>query len=648
MAFCLTKPLQEKFLAKVKDGTINPEELAMMSSAARRAFFAKIIGLDNAKQVNALFESKLLLKSQKRGMVNWVKQLTDIKPAIKQDLLTKIGKWDKILNPADKEAFLADLAEQRVGAAITVEQAEKVFKMSDIVKETKAQIPKDSPIGSPERIKYGTAYATYKNYVSALRLKEPDVIKMTKQGDIRGIINEISGAAKSMKASMDNSFFGRQGIKVLFTDPDIWTRNFLKSWKDIGNEIKGVDAKLPVQADIYSRPNAINGNYEKIGLDVGVGFEEAFPSSLPERIPGLGRLYKASESAYNNAALRMRADIGDRAIAMAETQGVNLNDPEQAKPLGKLLNAMTGRGDIGPGTGRVLGMDINSLFFSIRFWKSNWDVLTIPVRAKNMPPFTRKLAAQNLLKIISSIAGILIIAEQLNPGSVELDPRSSDFGKIKIGKNKFDVTGGLANVAKMISRFYVEKRNDEWGMWTKTGSGYYRNMWKKEYGSQSALDMFEQYWEGKLSPSAGVVRDILEQEHYDGSTPTLSSIIKGLTVPISVEQLTEMLQDPNADYITLSMTLEALGFSLSTPFNDKWYPEDSKEKQKFYDEFGEKTFIELNAKYNLRVYEAVEELKKTKEYQEMLDEEKKKEITNVRRDIKDQLFNEYNFKPKYD
>ncbi len=52
-----------------------------MSSADRHAFFSKIVGEDHAGPVNALFESKLLLKDQQRGLINWAKKRLIVGPA---------------------------------------------------------------------------------------------------------------------------------------------------------------------------------------------------------------------------------------------------------------------------------------------------------------------------------------------------------------------------------------------------------------------------------------------------------------------------------------------------------------------------------------------------------------------------------------
>ena len=87
--FCLPKEFSTKFLNSLREGKIIPEKLMDMSSAERRTFFESIVG-ENAQSVNALFESKLLLKDQKRGLVTWAKQITGISEAARRDMLSKI------------------------------------------------------------------------------------------------------------------------------------------------------------------------------------------------------------------------------------------------------------------------------------------------------------------------------------------------------------------------------------------------------------------------------------------------------------------------------------------------------------------------------------------------------------------------------
>src|SRR3990167_3546409 len=114
-SFCLVPKQVEQFKIALKDGTINPEKLGKMSSEQRRAFLEKLVGSDNGKQVNTLFESKLLLKNQKAGYISWAKRVSGMSPQAKRDLISRIERMDNVLNPTEERAFLEDLASQRLG-----------------------------------------------------------------------------------------------------------------------------------------------------------------------------------------------------------------------------------------------------------------------------------------------------------------------------------------------------------------------------------------------------------------------------------------------------------------------------------------------------------------------------------------------------
>lgn len=570
--FCLIPQSVDRFKQALTDGTLNPDQMSTMTSGDRQKLISGIVGDQNAQEVNALFESKLLLKNQQTGMINWAKKVAGISPEIKRDIISKIEKMDKVLNPEDETMFLKDLVESKLGVSVDVNTAKKI---SDSVKEINVAKSKADPKtfefkSKSDRLDYGTKYVGFQDYMSSMKNQAKALT--WKQWLISPMrwIDTLTGSTKSAVASLDNSFFGRQGIKMLYTNPDIWAKSFFKSWGDIGKQIfakgkwyAGGDdaAMLAIKADIYSRPNALNGKYKAGDFAIGLTSEEAYPSSLPEKIPILGRLFKASQTAYNGAALRMRGDYADRVIAAAERNGINTLDAVEAKPLGHLVNSLTGRGSIGKLD--VIGQELNAGLFSIKFLKSNFDVLTAHMFDKGASTFVKKQAAGNLLKIVTSTAAILGTAELLHAGSVDWDPRSSRFGKIKIGNTTFDVTGGIGSLVTLISRTMIPTQGPEgWGLYTKSATtGQLTKLNSKKYGKQTALDVIESFWEGKLSPAVGIVRDIWKGEDYQGNVVTPLSLLKGATTPIIAQNFERMKNDPNAADLWVSMILDGLGIS---------------------------------------------------------------------------------------
>lgn len=567
MAWCLLKQYADAFRKALKDGTINPVSLSEMTSANRRAFLSKYVGEENAMNVNALFESKLLLKNQQAGMIAWAKRVSGITPAVRADLLSRIERLEKVLDPMEGEQFLNDLASARLKIEVTQEEAKMIADLSKAVRDSKSKASEDGVFPSEEsRLQYGANKVALETYVNELKLA---VKKLTfKEAPLRKTLGFIFGTvpsiAKSSKSSLDNSFWGRQGIKVLLntrTAP-IWFKNFLKSWGDIVKEMKGVDAMEAIKADIYSRPNAVNGKYKagKYGLDVLS--EEAYPSSLPEKIPLLGRLFKASQSAYNGAALRLRADLADRYIKIADSQGINTLDSKQAEGIGHLIGSMTGRSSLG--RAEVLAKEINVLFFSAKFLKSNFDAVTALQLDSKATPFAKREAAKNLLNMTMTIASAIFLAGLMNPDDIDSDPRSTNFGKIRIFGHWVDITGGMAGLVTLASRLVPTYHDGEWGFWYKSSAGKWTKLSGVEYGDMTALDVFESFFEGKLSPAAGVIRDIWKGTDYQGNPLSVTNTTKSLFTPLPLENITTLATDPNSGFVLGSIILDLLGFSTST------------------------------------------------------------------------------------
>jgi hypothetical protein len=584
---CLIPQFVDKFKAAISSGKIDPDVLMNSTSSERRTVLEDIVGKENVHDVNSLIESKLLLVNQKQGILNAIKKLGGISTADAETLAknaqTKLDRINEYMNPAKQDKFLADLAQDKVSRQfkldITPEETKTIVESTRVIDAAKTKIPESSPIGSEERLDYGLKKVIFDDYIANLKLdankttfKEYLTNPAKASGDA---VDLVAGTLKSAVASLDNSLFGRQGIKTLFTNPDIWGKTFIQSWKNIGNQLiakgkwwtSGDDAVMQsIKADIVSRPNAINGKYKAQGFDLGIGSEEAFPTSLPEKVPLFGRLFKSSETAYNGAALRMRADLADRVLEGAEKAGVDVMDKEAN--LGSMVNSLTGRGNLGKLSG--LGKETNVLFFSIKFLKSNIDTLYDGLRSmpkllsKAPEDFVSRQNALNLLKIVGGMATILGTAKLLHPDSVEFDPRSTKFGKIKVGQTTFDISGGMASLVTLASRLVPTDGPEGWGFYTRNSNGQLTKLNSGKYGSQTAWDVLDSFAQGKLSPAAGMLRDIWKGQDYNGNKPTLISLAKNSATPMMVQNYEDTKKNPDSANVLSIMILDGLGISAST------------------------------------------------------------------------------------
>jgi hypothetical protein len=662
MSYCLIKSEVEKLKQAIRDGRLNPEKLAEMSSEDTRAFLETVLSKENAKQVNLLYEKKLLLKNQERGVANLFKDLAGLSEKEKAERSATLLKnleekkakiWDPGEGAKQLNEVISDIYSRKYRTGISLEETTKIYEMSKKVDEAKLLISPDSPNGSSERINYGINYILRSDYVGDIisdskRIQPKEYLLPANWG--KGIAN-LGGMAKSMLSTLDNSFFGTQGIKMMWDAPDLWGKQFIKSFDNIGKELKGEDAMLPIKADIFSRQNAIDGIYQKAKLDIGINSEEQFPSSLPERIPYLGRVFKGAESAFNGAALRLRADYFDRQYKWANETGLDVSDKNVIEGLGKISNSMTGRGDLGKLS--AIGKELNELLFAGKFFKSNLDTLTAHIFDKDMPKELKVKSAKSLLKIIGGTAAIMTTANILSGGqAAESDPRSSMFGKIKVGTKTIDITGKMGSIVTLASRLVPTLHNGQWGFWTKSNDGSFRDLADGKYGAQTAMDVFDSFWEGKLSPLTGLARDIWKGKNYSGNKVNPLNALYGLTVPMGVQQNIQNWQDNPSDPNNIMFAiLDTIGFQTNVAAKTGAAKADisnssSAKIQQFKSKVSSETFNNANNDIKTKYQSYLDQLNSNPKYQALSDADKLLRQQQAKIQAENKILKQYNFKYK--
>ena len=586
MGFCLPKYTADILKGKFKSGEITPEKLSDMSSAERRQTLS-FLGEENAKNTNALFESKLLLKNQQLGMINWAKQILKLKPDILRDTLTKVEKMTEVLSEKDLEKFKEDLIAKKLGFEVSQEEAGKLVDLAKNVEDLKKPVvemqskpdylerfnnKQETPQELETRIKYGTSLELFKSYVESLK---PETTPITFKEFIKTpskYFENLGNLTKSIVASIDNSFWGNQGITTLlnFRTTDIWVKNFIKSWGDIGRALKGEDPMVGIKADAFSRPDAVNGTYTREKIAIGLHGEEVFPISLPERIPLFGRIFKAASAAYNGAAIRLRVDLADRANISARQAGVDLTDPIRAEAIGRIINSGTGRGSIG--VLEPAAPKINTFIFSMKLAKGTFDVLTghlfdAKVRAD---PFARKQAAYRILNMAATYYGLTAIYEALNPGSTEPDPRGSHFGEVKMGSSWVNIIGPFRPMARTLATIIPTFHKGEFGFWRTDTKGNWQGIKlfptkATKYGAFTPLDLLEGFVERKASPLFGTVLNHWRGKDFLNRLPTPTGDIENLFGPITIKNYFEDKANPNVDYIIINTLLNVIGVNTNTP-----------------------------------------------------------------------------------
>lgn len=650
--FCLMPETATKFKRALKDGTLDPNKMAKMSSAERNDLLSGIVGKNHAKAVNAEFERKILLKNQQRGYLTWAKSVSGIKPAARRDLIARIEKMQRVLDPEEGQQFMQDLTSARLGVDVTEAEAKTIADLSKNVTDAEALRGADGTFPNKEtRMKYGYAVEDLTDYVAKLKIDaekfnladfKTSARKTANAGALLSkFTNKTAGNMKSLSASLDNSAIFRQGWKTLWTNPKIWSKNAVNTFSTLARTVGGKNVMREVNAEIISSPNY--GRMVKAKLAIK-NAEEAFPESLAEKIPALGRLYKASQDAYTGFVYKMRADVFDKYLEAAKNGGVDINSKEELEAIGNIVNSLTGRGNLGKL--EPVANVVNNAFFSPRFLKANIDTFTQGMGAGGAKTkFSRAQARKNLIKITAGTATVLATADAIMPGSVEWDPRSSDFGKIRVGDTRIDVTGGMGSLLVLLARGVSQQSKS-------ASSGKITNLNSDEFGSRTTQDVIVDFFVNKLSPAASTGKHLIEGKDFHGNdTDLVKEAIRALT-PIGVQNANELFTNPDSMNPFAGVALDFVGLGTNTYSAaggggvSTWEKSSSKELKAFKEAVGEEAFKKSAKTFDDSYNNWISEVMKKDEYKKLSTDEQTSLIQTKKSQLKKDILTLSGFKYK--
>lgn len=405
---------------------------------------------------------------------------------------------------------------------------------------------------------------------------------------------DLVGLGRLFNATLDASFVGVQGgimaSNLAVRNPKMLAEAFANMFRFALSEKKTEDflRKLKAQDDYYkikgaklaiTEPHAeITAREEHHFSDIG---------NMLWNLLGIPLKYK-SEDAFNKWAelspfkIFERAAIGFLdtvrvskymdAMQMLERQGKTFeNDPQAFKNAADVVNTFTGRASLG-----FLEQQskwLSRVFYSPRNWASvfkqtilfprqitKWRDKETPFK----PSVAQKMAVLDLSVNIATTLSMVTLAalyygnDDDDETGVEHDPRSSDFGKIKIGNTRVDPWGGKAQQVVLFSRIIAEVLHrmypDVWKGSYKTSDGdivplgtpYKAPTWKGLAGTMVS---------NKLNPATGLLLDYADtRREEDGELMTafgqpyiFKDELKETYTPMITQTAKELLKDdPNA------------------------------------------------------------------------------------------------------
>jgi len=376
-------------------------------------------------------------------------------------------------------------------------------------------------------------------------------------GGLRNIIQQAINLPKAVKASFDFSAPYRQGIYWMLrpsqlgkTAPafrDMFKYAFSeKAYQGWYEEMK----KDPLSARMRRDGLGITDPSGKFKLSAK---EEAYMTDIPEIVskmpilkylpPGwIAKGMRMSERAYVGFLNKLRFDRAKGYYLDAIKHGWNPGDPADEKvfkSIVKYVNSTTGRGDIGR-LGSI-GAELNATFWSPRFIKARIDMFN-PYYYYKLHPWVRKKLILGWAEAIatgSAILGGLALAGKKADVRVEIDPRSSDFGKVRIGRTRFDIWGGHQQYVRVLAQLIAGAR--------KTTTGKIRELGKQKWPFETRVDVLKNFGRGKLAPIPQLAWELMEgQKFYGGPIEPLEKI-RDVFIPMVLEDIREAYDEFGAN-----------------------------------------------------------------------------------------------------
>lgn len=431
-------------------------------------------------------------------------------------------------------------------------------------------------------------FGFHKDSKGMAKLPEPNQIKqlekvfgprlteslMKLRGETRKVSNKVIEALnlpRAVLASFDVSAGGRQGLLLLPIAPKQWAKAVGRGYKAWTSPEYADYVDIQIKSDPYYKKFRNSGGFlsQVGGITRG---EEVFASKWAKAIPGI----KASERAYTTTLNSLRFYTFKKYAQKWQGSGKTAEDYEK---LAKFINHATGRGDI-------KGLEeyapfLNATFFAPRLQMGRIQSITDlfkgikgDLKKGEISP-TRKIIAADLVSFFGGGIGILALLSKMKGISVEDDPRSSDFGKIRFGNTRIDFWGGYSQIARLVAQLATaEMKGTDTDRVMKVDRG--NIIWR--------------FIQTKLSPAAGLSVDLVRGETFLGkqleATPEIvSEQVYERFTPLFVQDVVDALRYQGFTSAAIVSPLAVHGIGAMTypvrPSSEAAKMKDSLSREKF-------------------------------------------------------------------
>ncbi len=438
------------------------------------------------------------------------------------------------------------------GRPLTAEESVQITELSQKIDDLQSKLdafeeaPTKPQIGQDIRIDLKNAKQQFTKGLESSRNANQTIPQRIFRG-----LGETLNLSRTIITSFDLSAVLRQGGFTTFAHPILSAKAIPEMLRSFASK-RAADRAMD---NINQRPNSLW--YRRSGLFLAEvdgklsGQEEAYLGRWAKKIPGIA----GSERAYTTFLNRIRADVFD---SMAGTLGAKGSVTDaQAKVIANFVNVATGRGGLGKFDSAAV--PLATVFFSPRYVMSRFQLLAgQPMWRGDMT--TRLAIAKEYARAAIGLGlfyGIAKLALQ-DEAKITFDARSTDFGKVRVGKTQIDPLTGLSQALVLLTRLGTGEKKTLGGQVVPIRGP------KVKHGGDTAWDVAGRFGRGKLAPVPGALANIVSGENAAGEPVTTRGVARDLAAPMSVRDVHEAMLDQGVPRGTAIGLLNILGMGSQT------------------------------------------------------------------------------------
>lgn len=391
-----------------------------------------------------------------------------------------------------------------------------------------------------------------------------------------GIVAEAANLPRALMASMDLSAVFRQGIIYSLNHPirygapafnqmirQVFSPKNFKEWQE--SIRKTPEYKFSQDSGLkISDPLQLGRRLSK--------HEERYQSAWAERlgnlpatrhIPVLRETLKvvssgirASERGYTAFLNKMRWDVFNDLSKKYMAEGFDpAANMAPFESLASLVNNATGAGELGK-YGERIAPALSATFFSPRLIASRFNLFLNPVWHARLHPRVKIEHTKTMLRFVATGTTLLTLASMIPGVTVEPDPRSTDFGKIRHGNTRWDPWGGFQQWARVSAQVLHGYK--------KTARGDINKLSAKEFPYETRKDVIEKFMAGKLAPIPLLGYELMEGQKLFGGDLTLKGEAIDNAVMMYIGDIIDAVKDKGPSAIVTAGVPAFLGVGVST------------------------------------------------------------------------------------